>query len=380
LGPADFGTVAVVLSANYFLSLVVGPYEAGLTQSAASVHGNGAALRALAVGAFGRLGRAAAVLLVVVVPAAALVTRYLGLGGPLMGVIFVAYLASSVACSLPRALMRGDGRFHAYGFNQGMESCARLVVGGALVWTVGSAESALGGYVLGIAGALAFAAYQLRDVVRAPKLAERPPVSVSTTTLFYVYLYAIVLTNADLFVAKRSLSAEDAGLYGSAATLARMLFMVAAPIYTVLFSRVATSAASGVSSKLMVHVVVAGLGVSLFASVVAVWWLGPFLLRILFGAAYVSAAPTLAVLWATTSLLIVTNTGMLALAAAQRTRGSPLFLLPCILFAVLLTVWRQSTLQIATAGLVAAACGLGVALLVRGLSGRTVSDRALPAR
>jgi O-antigen/teichoic acid export membrane protein len=370
LTPAEYGVVIAALSGVYVLALVLSPLESGVSKMASHFHGIGqpGGLNTLAFQGVRRLLVPCAVLLAVWWPASYLVRPWLHMDIQALmwlGVLWVASIPTSVV----RGVLRGDLRFRDAAFSQVVDAVVRFGVGLLAIFLGARANGALGGYVAGVAVSVVYALWQLRDVrAAAPIPVDPAELWQSSLPLASMFLFLAFVANADVLAAKHYLPADQAGVYGAAATLVRMLYLGTTPIYQVLFSHVAARHAQNQRSRRLTWVVALSLGALLLASLVIPVFFGAPLLGLIFGADYTGAAPALRILWLTTSLLVLEALAAHAMIGANRTRGAWAFLLPCAAMSVALWRFHADLVQIAYCGLFAASLGGLVTLLMAALT------------
>jgi O-antigen/teichoic acid export membrane protein len=360
LGPEDYGDVAAALSLAYLFALVLGPIETGISKFAATYHGDEerGRLASLVYGGLQRVRLPLVITLVASLPFMLLAQGWLHL--PHVGVLagVTVYTAFSLLASIPRGVQRGDHRFFDYGFNQVAESLLRLGIGAAALWLGLGAAGAIAGYAAGMGAAFALAMWQLRDLGGVPRLPiDRRSLYEFSVPLLLVYVYFLSVVNLDMLVAKRNLPDVESGLYGAASTLTRLMYLVATPIYQVLFSRVSTQRAQGRSSRRLVIAVIGVIAAGLVVGYAIPWFFGEEVLALVFGDRYRGGAPILRIMWLTTSLLVLQSIGVFVLLGVDRTRGAWALLIPCGLLVGLLWQFHGSATEVAWCSLAAVACG-----------------------
>jgi O-antigen/teichoic acid export membrane protein len=360
LTPADYGVVVAALSMGYLLSLLLSPLENGVTKLAAAFHGANepGRLHALAFVALRRVALPCCVGLLAWWPLTYLLRRWLHVDG--IGALM--WLGAMCILSVPNAIiagvMRGDHRFFDYSLARIVDSIVRLAVGIAAIHVGARAGGALAGYVVGIAAAIVFSMARLSDLRKWTPLPieMRELVSTSLPLLFAFFFFAFSV-NFDVLAAKHYLAPEQAGIYGAAATLVRMIYLAATPIYQVLFSHVTARHAQNQRTRRLTTLVAIAMAVGLFASLVIPFYFGRYILGLLFGPAYVGGAKVLLIMWLSTSLLVLEVVCVLALIGVNRTRGVSALLVPCALMAVLLLRHHATMTEIAVCSLIAVAAG-----------------------
>jgi O-antigen/teichoic acid export membrane protein len=376
LGPERYGAVAASLSLGSLLAFFFGPFETGVTKFAADYHARSdhGRLGTLAFGTFRRLilpVSAGAVVLLAASPWIRQALRFHSFGELFALTI---YSALSFLICLPRGVQRGDHRFFDYGVNQVAESAVRLVAGGAFVLLGLGAGGAVGGYAVGMAAALAFAFWQLRDLRAQPRRAlDTAGVYAFSAPLFFVYFYFLFTVNIDVLVAKRFLPAAEVGVYGGCSAITRIVNVAAGPVYQVLFSRIAALRARGSPTRALAASATAVVAVGLALGYAIPWFFGAEVLSLLFGRPYATGAGVLRVQWITTSLLIAQGMGAFVLLAEERTRQLWLLVLPCVVLTALLWRFHGNAIEVARDCLIGSLVGSGVLVYL-------VSRRAAPSK
>jgi O-antigen/teichoic acid export membrane protein len=361
LGPARYAVVASLLSLAAFFMLALGPLETGIAKFAANFHGEGARgkLATLIYGTLRRLAAALGIFVVLWLPLVPLVRRWLRIESVGVLLAFAAFVLLWFLISVPRGTMRGDHRFFAVGMNQTAESVLRLAAGLLLLRLGLGPTGALLGYAAGVGAALAIAMWQMRDLGAEP----RTPIDMRRLYAFSVplllaYFYFQFVTTADMLVAKRFLPPRDAGVYGAASTLARLLYVASAPVLQVLFSRInalhAQRRSSGEVTLGVLLTLTAGMGLSNLVP----WFWGERLMTLIFGPAYAGGGAILGLLWAATAVLVVESAIVFSFLGVERTRGTGALLIPCGAMVLLLARWHGTGLEVARCTLITTVSGL----------------------
>lgn len=216
--------------------------------------------------------------------ASALPLAVLGFGVPV-------YLAVSV----DRGALQGRTRFGRLAASYQAEMWSRLIVAVALL--------ALGLEVNGVVAALLVSLAAALVVARAP--AERPGAGETATVPAEerravgrfalaaggALVGQILINNSDVLMVKHFFTAEDAGQYAALALIGRIVFFATWSVVTTLFPIVAQRHARGERHH---HLLVNSLGLvgAVSAAIVVAAYAAPeFIVRLLFGAAYLPVAP-----------------------------------------------------------------------------------------
>jgi len=296
LGPASYSDVVSLLALAGLIGLPLGGVQVVVARTVArlAAAGDTPGLRA-----FFRLGLVATGIVSVAVGLAVvvfspLIQDWLGIGS--LGAIVVTGALTVPALLTPIALGVAQGlqRFTLLSLSLAASTAVRLaslvvVLGFGLGVTAVLAASLVGSLV-----ALAVPIARLEGNLRGPRTA-RPALSrhaLATSLLPVVIgLLAITaLTTADVIVAKAVFDDHEAGIYGSASLVGRMILYLPAAIVTVLLPKVSARATRGESSG---DILAASVGVTLAASAlltIAYAVLPGTVIKLAFGSAFDDAS------------------------------------------------------------------------------------------
>lgn len=306
LGPADYGLVAAILSGVLVIQTPFTSLQTALARVvSATPPDEGAALyraalrRALRWTPVGALVAAAAV----------------GLAGLVSDDVPVGPLLAAIVVLLPVAVfplalgqLQGDHRFGRYAVTMaafGLPRPVFLVVlvafgGGVYAALFGTAATTILAAVVGVL----WTADRLRAAGgRAPEPALSRGMRASLLPLTVGVASVALLSNMDVIAAKLALEPVDAGLFASAAVLAKTVFLVPQAITIVLLPRVARRHAEGRPTEALLAAALGatlllGAAVTLFALVLA----GP-IMSLTFGDEYRDGADILPALTGAMTLI-----------------------------------------------------------------------------
>lgn len=201
-------------------------------------------------------------------------------------------LALMSACHpVVSGVLQGKLNFLWLGWASMANGAGRLVAIAVIVLVLGGyAAGAMTGALIGISIAMGIALWHTRDVWRGP--AERMrwrPWLAGVIPLTLGFGATTVMMSWDMIVVKRFF-VEDTGLYGAAGMIGRALVFFVAPMTSVMFPRVAQSAARAEKSDVMGQAMgatallgaMAAIGCTLFPTLP---------LRILYDSSYLKVAP-----------------------------------------------------------------------------------------
>ena len=328
LGDEDYGALAALMSTFTILAVAGSSLQVAVARDTALGRLGGAASAAQALRAW---TRTLVVVLVGVAIASALMRE--GIAG-LVGVREEPWAAACVPptgvlwllLSLQRGVLQGIGAYGPVGWSVVSEAVGRLVAGCLLV-VLGAGVA---GAYLGTPLAMAATSVALAQVVHRRAAADRSPIVKARAhelrTLVVAGWAPIVgllllaaLQNVDVIMAKREMTASDAGAYAAAVVAAKLVVWVAIGIGLHLLPEATRRVAAGVDPR---PVLLRALGLLAIVAVpsLIVFTVAPeTLLRVAFGEEFVSAADALPILGLAMTLLAVSTLAVQYMLALHRT-------------------------------------------------------------
>jgi O-antigen/teichoic acid export membrane protein len=328
LGDADYGALAALMSTFTILAVAGSSLQVAVARDTALGRLGGAASAAQALRGW---TRSLLVALVAVALASALLRDTIA---SLVGVQEEPWAAACVAptgvlwllLSLQRGVLQGIGAYAPVGISVVVEAVGRLVAGCALVLL----GLGVAGAYLGTPLAMAATALGLARVVTARAAADTGPVVrarahelralvVAGWAPIVGLLLLAALQNVDVIMAKREMSASDAGAYAAAVVAAKLVVWVAIGIGLHLLPEATRRAAAGQDPR---GVLVRALGLLALVAVpsLAIFTIAPAtLLRVAFGEEFVVAADALPILGLAMTLLAVSTLAVQYMLALHRT-------------------------------------------------------------
>jgi O-antigen/teichoic acid export membrane protein len=348
LGPSAYGLFAAALAIANGAHTLTQPAALVAQRLAADAHGSASTTALAGIVRYGSRWMATAALLFGVL-ALAWVLVSNAAPWPLAVCVFVVVQVRAVTIVLV-GVMRGTHMFGRLARNLLSSEALRLFVGGAAVIVFAKPLIAMLGYLASTLLAWALAWRDLRPVRVHDPQSPRPVVNVRGLLIPVLAMDGyIALTAVDVVVARAVLEPVLAGEYAAVSSLARIVFMAAVPVCTVLLSHVATESARNRSIRPLLRatavVGVVGVGgAALFA-----WVAGEWLVAALFGPDFRVHLLPLVFLWSSQCLLAVQRTAAAVLVGIDRAAGLVWLLVPSVVLLALLTFLHESPLQLAVA-------------------------------
>ena len=260
---------------------------------------------------------------------------------------------ASLLVGVSRGTLRGLQSFGQLSVNNVGESAGRLIVGVAILHYVTSAAGGLCAYLVALVLALLLAKRQLAELrsQNEPESIDGQPIKRFTGPMFLLMLTTAGFQNMDMLAVKHYFDSADAGIYGAAFTLARVINVAVTPFATLLLPLLTTLHEQG---KAMAGAFIRTTGYFLLLAVVPViaFLLWPTeIVRLMFGEPFSAAGNVLLVV--TVTRLVGWLCHMIALAGAAANRFSALYIYTpsLVILLAVLSVRHDSPLQVVQAAL-----------------------------
>lgn len=249
LGTELFGEVAVCLSLIMAAQTALGPINGIVARFTAeyAAHGVWGKVRTLYIEfrrrvlAWGAVGG----LLTLALTPSLRETFRLSSNWPLY--ISYAVLFVTLWLSIGRGTLRGAQAFTAHNVNTILDAAARLLVGALLVSLWPRPVPALLAYLIGLLLTLAYTPRQLRTLWACHSV--EPIAGAEVRRFAWPMLAAMLITagfqNVDMLYVKYAFSGEEAGVYGAAFTLTRLMAVLVTPFNVVLLPMLTARHADG---------------------------------------------------------------------------------------------------------------------------------------
>lgn len=296
----------------------------------------------------------------VVLPLAALVGANHLLGDSVLW--STAILGGAVAWTanvVPRGMLSGAGRFHAYGLTQVGEAVTRILLC-ALAWVLPQPAVWLAAALVLPLVTSAVIGYRRSERPEDP--GARPPDPAARVSSFGAIVVVAVsfqlILNAAALVIQWRLPGQPAGEYVSAMTYMRIPMLLTGGFMTVVLSSAALAWASANSRALNRALSMAGLGaLTCLAATVGVWLVSSAALTVFYGSTIEFERGTLALLGIVVVLAVTANLlTQIGLGAHRQRAMAVIWGLSAVVSLVLLWVLPTSELIVTVAILVGLMC------------------------
>ena len=269
----------------------------------------------------------------------------------LLGLILVFNSLSSLNLDL----LMGLQKFTYSAFASVLGVLAKLIFGILLVvlgYSVGGAlsgllVSAIIVYIMALRPVLSY-----RHAEKQEKTLTRKDFVKYILPTFLTYLGLALILNQDVVLAKRFLSAEDAGYYSALSVIGRIIFFVTGSIIAVMFPLISERASQGreylgILKGALLMITLGGL------SIISLYFFFPnFVVGLLFGEDYYSIAPYTWLLGLVVTFYSLSFALLQFFLAIHKTRSSVFPIIFAILQAFLILFFHASFIQIIIASLV----------------------------
>ncbi len=244
LGPADYGTLAALISIIGIVSVFGGALSLAITKFAASTKAekNKGKAKYLFLRTSKIVFFIGLFLFLIFALFSGLITDFLKIDSVylvlLVGVIFiVAYLPI-----VSKGITMGWQRFKALSLINFLEAFIKLVAAIALVYAGFRVFGAIAAFIISIGCGYIFSLYPIKDILYSKKgeiEGLRKNGIIFAIPSLLLSLSIILFYNADIILVKHFLSGEEAGFYSALSTIGRIIFFAAGPVSLVVFPTVA---------------------------------------------------------------------------------------------------------------------------------------------
>jgi O-antigen/teichoic acid export membrane protein len=205
--------------------------------------------------------------------------------------ITIAALLFTFWVPLFSGVLQGHQNFFWLGWAMISNGAGRLGVAAVAVLALGAYTAGMmTGVLLGLMFGVALAVWQTRSLWSAPALPfDRWNLLREIIPPMLGFGAFQFLFTADMMFVKAYFGGGETGFYGSAGTLSRALMWLVGPLAAVMFPRIVHSTAKSEKSDLM-GMVLLGTAVLAACGALGLWVLGPWVVKLIWGAEYVEVA------------------------------------------------------------------------------------------
>jgi O-antigen/teichoic acid export membrane protein len=301
LGPADYGALSALLGLLFVLTIPANALQMGVSAAVAraAARGEAPSMQGMLRRAAGYAALGGGATFAVLAAASGGIAAALHLDSRASVVAAGAVVIPWAMLPVLRGLLQGAQQPGRLGLSLAAEGVIKFAAGAGLVIAGAGLLGAIGGVALGAGGAalLTLALLQARLTVRRGTAAAglRPLVSSVLPYAAAVGCFT-VLTHADVVIARILLPARDAGLYAAASTGAKIVLYLTGALPLTLLPEVARRhAANQDGHDILLRSWLYG-GAAGAALVLAYLVAPRLIIRLIFGPAFVEAAPLLGAL------------------------------------------------------------------------------------
>jgi O-antigen/teichoic acid export membrane protein len=312
IGPSEYSDFAAALSVIYFVGLAVSPLTPTIARLTArfEARGDRAAVSRLRTAAQRRIALLGVVFTAFGAGLAPYIAGALRFRSSLPLILaFVVVLVYSIV-NIDRGVAHGLYRFRLYNVSTVIEAVARLAAVLLVFAVAPSAWTAMASYAFAlVVAAVALAVPLGRTLPHADDtVVDWKEVRRLTVPMVVLMFSLAVFQNADMMAVKRWFDSSPAGLYGAASALARGMAVVVVPFYVI-----AGPVLTGLHEarrpvfRTTIDLTAACIAVAIIPFVVVLIW-SERVVRLLYGADFVAAAPLVAPLC---GLAMITYAGLM---------------------------------------------------------------------
>ncbi len=296
LGPEQYGVFGALFAIFYMLSVVSQTLSTAATSFVSKLIAEGREIGFFVLGAIRRVAIVGLILALLFLLASRSIASLLKISDAEPVVVLALIIFLAWVAPINGGVLRGLKRFFALGVLNVSNAFFKLATGVALVSLGYGVTGALAGVAAGTLVALLISFFLI-----APYLRQSSSCGSFNFSAFYSYSLPVMLAmfcfsvpaNLDVVLAKSFFSAREAGLYTSASVLGKIIFFFPSAIYAVMFPMIAERHARGEDTGEVLKRSLAYTAL-LSGSLVAIYFLFPSVVVLLFGSRYAEALPLVA--------------------------------------------------------------------------------------
>lgn len=257
-------------------------------------------------------------------------------------------LLSAILLPMIWGMLQGKQDFPGFGISMIVNGAGRFIGASLFVILLGGyAAGMMTGLVLGCAVAVAHGVYATRDLWRgAGQAFDRQELVRQVIPLALGFGACQILFTADTMFVKAWFPGKETDFYFAAGTLSRALMWLVLPLAAVMFPKIVHSSAKSEKTDLLA-VTLMGTGALAVGGALALWLLGPFVVRLVYTDAFVE--PTTALLpWYAGAIVPLAMANVLVnnLLAKGDYRAVPWLVLLAAGFVVALNMAHDTVVQV----------------------------------
>ena len=226
LGPADYGTLAVLFSLIYIFAIPSEAIQNIVTNyiSRLNMKKENGKIRFFLFKSFKRSAKISIFLFILFIPVAFVLSYFLKIDS-LLFLITGLFIFLFFYIPLLRGVMQGKKKFVSLGFNMIIEGSIKVIFGVVFVILGLKVYGSIFGVMFGTLVSILIAFIMIKDVIKTKEEKEDFKGIYKYSMPYFICMIAIVLMySLDVIFAKRFFSPEIAGQYSAASTLGKIIF------------------------------------------------------------------------------------------------------------------------------------------------------------
>jgi len=252
LGPADYGLLASLISLTYMISVPIGTIRLSLVKEISSFYKKNSEIKKTYDWILAKSIPVYILLALLAIPLSSVISKSINIGHT--DLVFVMLISGIVGLytTINQSFLQGMQEFFKLSVVGILGSATKLILALALVVLGYGVFGATSSFLVTslIVGVVTYIC--LKKLLKSGERKRfRPKIKLSSVILpiFLLNLAYTSLYSTDIILAKRFLSASDAGFYAALSTLGKIIFFAISPIITVMFPITAEKHSGGGNHK-----------------------------------------------------------------------------------------------------------------------------------
>jgi len=342
--PADYGVLAALMSILYIFNV---PTEAIQTIIAkySSQESSLGKIKNIIKKSFRKAAKVSFMLILVYLAACLVLTKILDINYSLLALTGLL-IFSVFFLPISRGVLQGKKKFKSLGFNMVIEASVKILLAILFVYIGMKVYGAILGVFIGTVCAFVLAFPSLKEVFSSKELKSNTSGIYNYSIPVFVTIFAIIIFySLDVILAKAFFSADLAGQYAMASTLAKIIFFGTVPLSKAMFPISSESHKDKKSSLKILGISLLILTACIAIALTIIWFFPELLVRIFSGNYHPAASGILFYLAISMSLISFTNLILLYKLSINKVKDYAILLIFPLIEIALLSFFHSNLVE-----------------------------------
>ena len=347
LGPAGYGTFAVLMSLMYIYSIPIESIQNLISRytTKLNLEKNYGRIKFLMIKSLKKGIIFSFTLFLILIPFSLLISKFLEINFWLI-IVANIFIFSAFSSPITRGVLQGRKKFGFFGGSLIIESLIKISVGFLLVFLGLKVFGAIIGVLIGVLFGILISIYFSRDLFKE-KIEKVKFKEIYTQSIPYFFATIVVLLvfSLDIILAKRFFSEELAGKYAVLSMLGKMIYFATISIGKAMFPLTSEKHDNGGDSKKLFRKSMLMILFICFGAVLVYAIMPKFIILVLYGAQYIDMASFLVYSGIAFSFLALSNLMLIYGLSTNKLKKSGFLFVFLLIEITLLSLFHDNILE-----------------------------------